>query len=202
MDVFEVLILVAAAAAPIVELGEREEFDLALSAAPDHLKERAGVYRLTDGGYELVRPSTNGFNCLVAREANSGIGPLCFDREGSETTLKALILQGRLMREGKSAEDIDRLVDAAYRRGELIAPRKPGISYMLSNHFRQVSPKTGKDECIFPPHVMLYAPYLKNSDIGAEDSRGSTHLPWILNEGKPNAYILVVPHGTDVNSCR
>ena len=48
---------------------------------------------------------------------------------------------------------------------------------------------------VFPPHVMVYAPYLKNPDIGAlPEHRGSQSQPWILNEGKPYGYILVVPH--------
>ena len=47
---------------------------------------------------------------------------------------------------------------------------------------------------VFAPHVMLYAPYMKNADIGAlPEHRGSEAQPWILNEGKPWAYIIVVP---------
>jgi hypothetical protein len=41
---------------------------------------------------------------------------------------------------------------------------------------------------------MFYAPYMKDSDIGARpEHRGSESQPFILNEGKPYAYIIVVP---------
>lgn len=192
----------AMAAENIVELAADEEVQMALSAAPEHLRAKAGVYRLGRAGYELIRPSENGFTCLVVREANSGTGPICYDREGSETTLNTVLFQGRLLRQGKSSEEIERLTDAEYAAGRLIAPRKPGIVYMLSNHFRQVSPKTGKSECIFPPHVMFYTPYMKNSDIGSDGKFGSTDVPWILNEGKPTAYILVIDHHADIAACQ
>jgi hypothetical protein len=49
-------------------------------------------------------------------------------------------------------------------------------------------------EMVFPPHVMFYAPYVKNSDIGARPEHlGSQSQPFILNEGKPYALIIVVP---------
>jgi len=40
------------------------------------------------------------------------------------------------------------------------------------------------------PYVMIYAPYVTNADIGAE--RSSPWMPWVLNEGQPNAYIITV----------
>jgi hypothetical protein len=190
-----------AAAEPIVDLTPQVEIELALSAAPDHLRSQAGVYRLGPRGYERVRDSRNGFNCLVSREPNTGIGPICYDREGSATTLKADLMRGKLRRQGRSTAAIDAAIDKGYHSGTLKAPRKAGVVYMLSTKFQRVSPKTGKAECIFPPHMMFYAPYLKNADIGAEHSFGSTHDPWILNEGKPYAVILVVQHDADVNAC-
>lgn len=202
MTLDAILIAFATAAAPaIVELGEKEEVEIALSAAPEHLRADAGVYRLGPGGYQLVRASRNGFTCLVAREPNSGIGPQCYDAEGSETTLKRDLLAGKLLRQGKTHDEVEALVGAAYKTGELLPPRKAGVAYMLSSHFRQVSPKTGKTECIFPAHVMVYAPYLKNVDIGSGKHFGSTDVPWVLNEGRPDAYILVVPHNSDVAAC-
>ena len=191
-----------AAAEPVVELAADEEASMALSAAPEHLRARAGVYRLGVRGFDLVRPSTNGFNCLVAREPSLGLGPLCFDKEGSETLLKAELMQGELMRQGRSETEIAALVAAAFAAGRLAAPRRPGVAYMLSNNFSSVDAASGKRRCIFPPHLMFYAPYMKNADIGAEPGhRGSVELPWILNEGKPNAYILVVGHGADAAAC-
>jgi hypothetical protein len=46
----------------------------------------------------------------------------------------------------------------------------------------------------YHPHVMFYAPYLTNADIGANGK--DPNAPWILNEGSPHAYMIVVTrHG-------
>ncbi|MDX2042994.1 MAG: hypothetical protein SF097_17380 [Acidobacteriota bacterium] len=65
---------------------------------------------------------------------------------------------------------------------------------MLSTEFKEHNHQTSQLEQIYPPHVMFYAPYMKNADIGAlPNHRGSQAQPWILNEGTPTAYIIVVP---------
>ena len=197
------LLLAPAANPPAVEMDAEAEVEMALSGAPEHLKAQAGVYRLAADGYVQVRPSANGFNCLVSREPSAGLGPICYDSEGSDTTLKADLLRGKLLRQGLAEDDIEKRIDAEYRAGRLLAPRRAGIVYMLSEHFSQLNKQTGRRECIFPPHLMFYAPNLKNSDIGAAaNHRGSTELPWIINEGKPNAYILVVSHAAHVEMCK
>lgn len=202
MAIVLAILLAAVTPMPVAEFTADQELQLALSAAPEHLKAGAGVYRLGSSGFDRVRQSTNGYNCMVARGPSMTSAPLCFDREGSETTLKQELLRGTLIRQGKSEADIEALVSEAYKRGDLIAPRKAGIAYMLSTQFHQMNQKTGNMECVFPPHVMIYAPYLKNTDVGSEKSFGSTEVPWVHNEGKPDAYILVVQHGADVSACK
>ena len=44
----------------------------------------------------------------------------------------------------------------------------------------------------YHPHVMSYAPYLTNADIGSNGK--DPYAPWILNEGSPHAYIVVTRH--------
>ena len=41
----------------------------------------------------------------------------------------------------------------------------------------------------YQPHVMFYAPYLTNVDLGAEPM-GSAPV-FVVNEGQPNAYVIV-----------
>jgi len=41
----------------------------------------------------------------------------------------------------------------------------------------------------FPPHVMIYAPYLKKADIGVPAEHVRSHSnAWVLNEGRDDAY--------------
>ncbi|MEW6209594.1 MAG: hypothetical protein AB1631_14600 [Acidobacteriota bacterium] len=179
-----------------IEVMDRErEIEMALSAAPEHLRKDATVYALERSGFVKVREGTNGFSCLVNRSATE-TAPMCYDAEGSQTTLKADLRRAELRAKGKSEQEVENIISEEYRAKKLLAPRRPGVAYMLSNHFTRHDHTTGKTTVIFGPHVMFYAPYMKNSDIGALPShRGSQSQPWILNEGKPNAYIIVVPKG-------
>lgn len=182
-----------------VALDRETEIEYALSAAPTHLREGAGIYVLESEGYGRVRPSRNGFECIVAR-VDRVIAPMCLDAEGSATNLKAVLREGELFLAGKSRAEVDAIVAEEYKTGKLIAPRRNGIAYMLSPHFKQF-PEGQEPKTVFAPHLMFYAPYLKNSDIGAFPAADAANgRPFILDEGKPTAYIIVVYHGAESSS--
>ena len=180
---------------PIQLLPVDVEVEMALSAAPEPLREAAGVHILTASGYVRKRESRNGFECLVEREGKQGTAPICFDSEGARTTLQAVIMRTSLLQSGIEPSVVRDRIKQAYAAGQLKAPGRPGIAYMLSTHFKSYDPKKQQLECVFPPHVMFYAPYLKNADFGIPRSDfGSTMRPWILNEGEPDAYFIVADH--------
>jgi hypothetical protein len=177
-----------------IALDKEKEIEMALSAAPENLRTDAAVYTLGLNGYQKYRDSKNGFHCLVEREGEGTLGPICYDTEGSQTLMLAAFETAQLALSGKSQEEIDEQINADYKSGKLVAPRKSGIVYMLSTQFQDHNHATGEVKTVFPPHVMFYAPYMMNSDIGAtKEDFGSLTRPWILNEGKPGAYIIVVP---------
>src|SRR3954447_23120492 len=91
-------------------LPEQEEFADALEGAPSHLREEAGVLVLRAKGYERLRESRNGFNCLLVREWGRSFEPTCFDAEGSRTILPVVLYQVELRASGKSDEEIDAAV--------------------------------------------------------------------------------------------
>lgn len=164
-----------------------EEFAEALAAGPESLREGSGVYVLTPAGYELARESVNGFHCLIQRSQPGTFEPQCFDAEGSATILESVLLKARLRMGGASEAEVDRVVGLAWARGELTAPRRPGINYMLSRHNKV--PIDAETVIPYQPHVMFYVPYLSNVDLGAEPM-GSAPV-FVVNEGQPNAYVIV-----------
>lgn len=171
-----------------------DEFAMALSAAPEHLREGAGVWVHTEKGLEKKRESSNSFHCLVLRSGGES-APICYDAEGARTTMMADIREAELAAKGMKPEEIRKTIEGEYKSGALRAPQRAGVAYMLSPHFTRTDSKTGKTSQVFPPHIMFYAPYLTNKDIGVERKAfGSTAQPWILGEGTPRAYIIVVPH--------
>jgi hypothetical protein len=174
-----------------------EEVRLALSAGPEHLRKEASVFVLERGGYVRAQEGTNGFTCLVEHDHPLSVEPICFDAEGSMTTLPAVLEKTRLREQGLSDEEIAGRIKKDYESGKLQAPQKPGIAYMLSPELKFYHPETGKYSG-FVPHVMFYVPYMKNQDIGALPKHfGSTTQPWVLNEGTPTAYVIVVPQLED-----
>ncbi len=181
--------------AGIPQLDRNREITMALSAAPPELRAGAGVYVLEPSGFVLVRASRNGFNCLVERDIHV-TAPVCYDAEGSRTTLQASLERARIRASGVDGPSLDRLIDAEYRAGRLRPPAKTGIAYMLSHDFVKFDPKTGKEKVLYPPHVMVYAPFLRNEDIGVSEQfvRSTTHV-WVEAPSKPDACLVFTsPH--------
>lgn len=164
-----------------------EETAAALEACPAAVREKAGVYLLTASGYELVRPSGNGFHAFVGRSQPDAFEPECFDAEGSATLLQAVLLRARLRMEGVAPERIETELAAAWAGGRLRAPRRAGINYMLSPRNRvPIAP----DQVIpYRPHVMFYAPYLTDADVGG-DMDGASPV-FMINAGRPDGYVIV-----------
>ncbi|GLQ89067.1 hypothetical protein [Dyella flagellata] len=174
----------------IPQLDRNREIAMALSAAPPELQADAGVYVLGRSGFVLVRASRNGFNCLVERDSHV-TAPVCYDAEGSRSNLQASLERARIVASGVDGPSADRMIDDEYRAGRLRPPTKPGIAYMLSHDFVKFDPKTGTAKPLYPPHVMVYAPFLRNEDIGVSKQfvRSPSHV-WVEASGKPDACLV------------
>lgn len=194
---------VVRAQSPAVELLPREqEIELAVSAAPEHLRKEATVYVFGRGGYEKARTGQNNFTCLVNRDgAQSGdrtLRPTCWDPEGGKTIVPVMLRVGELLAQGKTAAEIKRDIDSGFTEGRFHSPRRTGIAYMLSGDVRQFDVKTGKIVSqAFPPHYMIYAPGVTNADIGMtkEGYQINPSLPGVYSGysgGSRTAYIIVL----------
>lgn len=182
----------AQAATPEV-LPREPEMELALSAAPEHLRAAAGVWVMEAKGYVEARPSGNGFTCIVNRDAPQAIKPTCYDAEGTATILPKVVRVGKMLLEGKSYAEIDRMVEEGFRDGTFVSPKRPGVAYMLSTKIVNQNRATGATHG-FPPHVMFYAPNLTNADIGITPAgrQANPFLPFIAYQG-PHGFMVMVP---------
>lgn len=177
---------------PVPQVSEACEIELALSAAPEHLRREATVFALGGEGYEKVRQGTNGFTCIVNRDHPKVLKPTCFDREGADTIVPKILYFGRSLQAKKPLADIRREVAAKFADGTFISPRRSGVAYMLSRYNRPYDPSSDTLGW-FPPHVMFYAPDLTGDDIGFsmaawhEDDR----LPFIGYQG-PHGYMIML----------
>jgi hypothetical protein len=173
----------------VFALPNDEKIKLAESAAPPEISGKATVYVLERSGYAKVRDGSNGFSCFVDRQTPWNSEPTCFDAEGSATTLPTRLFVEEERAKGKSEEQIKAELEEGYKSGKFRAPRKPGVVYMLSdNTFILVS---GNKLAHVPPHLMFYAPYATDKDIGSPPP--GLNLPRVIRDGQPDAYMIVFP---------
>lgn len=170
-------------------LPREERIKLAESAAPPEISGKATIYLLERSGYVKLHDGTNGFSCFVDRQTPWNSEPTCFDAEGTATTLPTRLFAEAERAEGKNEELIKNEIDEGYKRGKFRAPSKPGIVYMMSDSvFILVS---GNQLVRVPPHLMFYAPYATDKDIGSPPA--DANMPHLIRAGQPDAYIIVIP---------
>jgi hypothetical protein len=167
--------------------GHEQEIALALSACPALVAHGAGVYVLEKSGYVKVRESTNGFTAIVQHSMPTSQEPQCMDAEGTRTFLPRILKIAELRAQGKTPDEIKSFVADAFAKGIFQPPNRPGIDYMLSTENLVPDGKGGTRH--FPPHLMFYAPYLTNAELGSD---GNTNgQVFVAGEGTPHALIIV-----------
>jgi hypothetical protein len=159
---------------------------LAESAGPPVAKD-AAIYVLGPAGYTKVRDSRNGFTCLISRERPDTLEPECFDAEGTATVVPVRMFIETERAAGTADTRITALVEEGYKNGRFKAPAKPGLVYMLSPHNYVFDPER-KAIVHFPGHLMFYAPYATQKDVGSGPG-----APYIVAPGTPHALMIVVP---------
>ena len=171
-------------------ISREEKIKLAESAAPPEISGAATAYILERTGYVKVREGTNGFSCFVDRQTPLNSEPTCFDAEGSATTLQTRFLVEEMRGAGKTEQEINAAIEAGYKSGKFQAPRKPGIVYMMSTSaYIYIAEKNVMAHV--PPHLMFYAPYATDKDIGSPPP--TANMPRLIRAGQPDAYIIVIP---------
>jgi hypothetical protein len=169
-------------------MDQTTEIALALSACPPAVASKAAVYILGKDGYIKIRETQNGFTAIVQHSLLTSQEPQCMDAEGTRTILQRMLMVASLRAQGKSADEIKQAVAAAVSRGALQPPTRTGIDYMLSTE--NLVPDDNGVVGHFPPHVMFYAPYFKNADIGSEGLAAGGPA-FVAGEGSPFALVIV-----------
>jgi len=164
------------------------EIELALSAAPPHLREQAAVWTLQQNGYALARPGANAFSCLVSRRAGD-LFPVCWDAEGARSLLQLDFEDAALRLAGKSSADIEKIVADGFASGRYHAPARAGIAYMLSPMRYRIDERGTVARTASAPHLMFYGPDLRDGDIGG--ARGAFVF---MNRVGPDG-MMIVPVG-------
>ena len=172
-----------------VELSAGEEIALARSAGPDEISAQATIWRLQSHEYVVAQKGSNGNHCFVMRSMPQSLEPICYDAEAAATVLPWEFEFFRLRMEGKSPEEVDLALATALGSGELQAPSRPAMSYMLSSGQRLFDPESGRSAGNWKPHLMLYVPYLTIEDVGLTQPTPSM---FVFKSGTPMAHLIIV----------
>jgi hypothetical protein len=176
------------------DIGRDEEIRLAMSAGPLELSKDADVWILGREGFEKARSGTNGFSCLVVRNArNRGqLAPHCLNPAATETVLPAFRREAELQMQGLDADAIGSEMGRQWANGELPLPKGPAYAYMMS-----AGQKLGSGLTSFRPHFMLYMPNLTNEDIAGDPS--NPNMPFVGPfEGHPlSTVVIMMPEFVD-----
>ena len=161
--------------APKIEPLPRDlEIQLALSALPPHLRDNATVYVLNpEKGFEVARKGTNGFHAFVARTGDDSfrgawplreyrddiLYPISFDKAGAKAQMRVFFDAAEMQAKGTPAGELKRIIKDRFKTGYYKAPKRAGISYMLSPILRTYANPEESDSVptLNVPHVMYYA---------------------------------------------
>lgn len=193
MMISTILSLTLVVSPPYEFLDTHREIALAKSAGLPPWNEAATIYVFGPQGYSKAKEGTNGFSCMVGRSEPGTRWPVCFDAVGSEAILPRYIREAELRLMGRTAEEVRQDTAQRFLSGAYRAPSRTGVSYMLSN---ETIASNGKDLILVPPHLMIYAPNVRNEEIGAVPNHA--HSPMAQFEGDPHGYIIVFVRDTPV----
>ncbi len=180
------------------------EIQLALSALPRHLRDGATVYVLNpDKGFEVVRKGTNGFHAFVARTGDDTfrgcwplteyrddiLYPISFDAAGAKQQMRVFFDAAEMQAKGTPPGELKKIIKERYELQYYKAPERAGVSYMLSPILRTYWNPEESDSAMTMnyPHVMYYAPYVSNGDIGGGKLGGM--YPFVIMPG-PHGYFI------------
>ena len=161
------------------------EIELALNAAPKHLRDGAAVLVLGAAGYVKGRDGSNAFTCLVSRRGGD-VFPVCWDAEGVKSLVPIDLDAAKARLAGRTNAEIEQTVAAGFKDGRYRAPSRTGIAYMLSPLRYRIDEQGHAVRANPNPHVMFYGPNLTDSDIGG--ARGSVVF---MNKVGPDGMIIV-----------
>jgi hypothetical protein len=191
-----------AAETTIDKMPPQLETQFALSALPPALRERASVYLLDPSkGYQPSRQGTSGVTCIVQRTVwemgdfrNDIYIPLCYDAVGTATYLKVIMDAAALRAQGMGPAALKDEIDKRWKNKTYKVPEHAGVSYMIAPIQRTIGPPDLKVHTLSMPHLMPYAPFVTNEDLGAAPNlhdHASLRWPFIDKQGNAEQSYLI-----------
>lgn len=164
-----------------------QQINAAVSPAPETMKDAAKVLGYNEQGELVVlRKGTNELICLADNPDDERFHAACYHKD-----LEPFMKRGRELRdEGKSGEEVRDIRHREIEEGTLPIPEKPMSLYSLTGDEDAWDYSTHTLRSARPLYV-VYIPYATVESTGLAATPVSEGAPWLMDEGKPWAHIMV-----------
>jgi hypothetical protein len=166
------------------------EVPLARSAAPPSVSDHARVLVLEDTAFVVADSGSNGVTCIVDRSWPASLEPQCFDAEASATILPIELRRTILYHEGHSDAEVERDIGEGLARGRFRLPRRPAVSYMMSDAQKLIS-DDGTPAGHWRPHIMIYYPNLTSHEVGFGPTP-DMRVGMVADEGTATSSLVII----------
>jgi hypothetical protein len=163
-----------------------QQIATAVLALPENFRANATVmgWKTPGGKLEVLRPGTNGMNCLAQFAVEENFHISCY-HEGMEP----FMLRGRQLREeGVKGGQVDSVRFREVREGKLKVPAS-GALYQLFGGKTSWDPATNKLTDVRSLFVM-YMPFATPESTGLSTAPRQDG-PWLMFPGTPKAHIMI-----------
>lgn len=171
-----------------MEMTEEQQLATAvLPAPPDRRAEATVLGYDASGALVTLREGANDFICLADEPGDDRFHASCYHE-----SLEPFMTRGRELRaEGNSRDDVMRIREEEARAGTLPMPEQSAMLYVADGDIANFNPETNEIDSLSTRYV-VYIPYATAESTGLPTSapRGE---PWIMDEGKPWAHIMLIP---------
>jgi hypothetical protein len=185
------LLFVAIAAAPAIASTQSlppadEQIAAAVLPLPEQMRAGATVmgYK-TAGKLEVLRPGTNGMNCLALYVTRPDFHVACY-----HSGLEAFMARGREIREKMGARaNVDSIRYAEITAGKLKMP-VAGALYSMTGKKENWNATTRTATQLNPLSV-VYIPGATEESTGLSKAPQKPGTPWLMFPGTPKAHIML-----------
>lgn len=177
---------------PNLVFADNSELAAAREGAPQHISANASIMVWEKGRYKLKLKGTNSFTCIVWSNHHGTYEPTCMNSAAKAAVLPVYELQRQMLEKHIAIQDIHATIAEKAERGELPLPEPGAVVYMMSNKNKYYD-HFGKKLSGVEPHIMLYYPRLKQSDLGFNGKDG---LPGFYNDFPHLSVVHIQTQGT------
>lgn len=160
----------------------------AVLPAPETARSGARVLGYNnEGRLVTLRQGSNDFVCIADDPSDNRFHVACY-----HNSLEDFMARGRELRaEGMSRDERNEIRQQEIADGTLRMPKAPASLYSLSGDSTSFDPTSGTVAKVRSLYV-VYLPYVTAESTGLPN-RPDGDRPWIMDEGKPWAHIMIIP---------